>query len=282
MNMRLIRLCIAILFILMLESSVDSEVGFYHFDTRTAEKLMFSAVNRIRLSNSLPILRRDEKLEKAARIHASDMVSRNFFDHINPDGEGPRERALSLGLPYPVSENLGVLSSYGLTLEEVVDELMYSLMESPKHRSNILSPCITDIGISFAQDKDNNTSFIKLEKIGSSHLGFGTVVICQEFMRKGLKSYDPDPFPKDIKKDQSIVFNAQTYRDFDTVFIEIVEKQNGKSIEINELVLFERTFQERLNFSQSGDFHLKISGNLYNDNNQFINEELATFPIHVD
>jgi hypothetical protein len=210
------------------------------------------------------------------------MVTRNFFDHHNPDGDGPRERALSLGIPYPVSENLGVLSSYGLTIDEVVDELLNSLMESPIHRANILNPDITEIGISFAQDKDGKTDFIKLEKIGSSHLGFGTVVVCQEFMKRGLANYQPEPFPDEIKKGESISLNGETYKDFDTLLIEVYEKDNGKLVKTKEVVLFERAFEEKFQFNRDGTYDLKISGNIYIDNNQTKSEELVIFQIRVE
>lgn len=279
--MKVIKIVLAIFITFTLQSAVDSEAGYYHFDSVTAEKLMLSAINRIRLENGLSILKRNPKLERAARLHAFDMINRNYFDHTNPDGEGPRERALSLGIPYPVSENLGVLSSYGLNLENVVNELFKSLMDSPKHRANILNPTITDIGIAFVQDKENKTDFIKIERIGTSRLGFGTVVVCQEFMRKGLISYYPEPFPKEIKKGESIFFNGQTYKDFDTILFELIEKGKGTRVNSRELVMFERSFEEKLQFTRHGDFNLRIIGNVYDKDNNFMSEELVTFPLRV-
>lgn len=33
----------------------------------------------------------------AARVHSLDMYNRDYFDHINPEGEGPTERAVNAG-----------------------------------------------------------------------------------------------------------------------------------------------------------------------------------------
>jgi uncharacterized protein YkwD len=52
---------------------------------------MFSAINRIRLENHLQLLSRNPDLTRVANRHTRDMIKRNFFDHVNPDGDGPRE-----------------------------------------------------------------------------------------------------------------------------------------------------------------------------------------------
>jgi len=243
---------------------------------------MFSAINRIRLKHDLPILKKNEVLGKAAKSHAIDIITRNFFDHCNPDGKCPRERISALGIPYPVSENLGVLSSYGLTMEEVVEELLKSLMDSPEHRANILNPDITDMGISFVQDKNQVTDFIKLEKFGPSHIGYGTVVVCQEFMKRGLTRYEPLPFPREFKRGSSITINAETYKDFDTVVIELVDRNGGSKLKSSEQAIFERNFSENMNFIRSGQFDLKISGRNYDDQNNTTSEELVTFEVNVN
>ncbi|HWP05656.1 MAG TPA: CAP domain-containing protein [Polyangiaceae bacterium] len=43
------------------------------------------------------------ELRCAARLHSKDMSERNFFDHVNPDGEGPEERMRAAGYVFAVS-----------------------------------------------------------------------------------------------------------------------------------------------------------------------------------
>jgi hypothetical protein len=262
-------------------SSVDGQIEYYHFDSRKAEKLMFSAINRVRLENKLPILKSNQDLNRMAGLHARDMIQRDFFDHVNPDGDDPRARAQKIGIRFPVSENLGILSSFGLSLDEVVTELLKSLLESPEHRANLLNPNLTEIGLAFAQDKDQKTSIIDIKKIGDSKLGYGTVVVCQDFMKRGLKSLNPDPFPSSVEKGDNIVISGETYRDFDTVMIEIEESETHKMIRKTEIALFGRTFEERVHFFKNGNFTLKISGNSYKDERTYLTEELIAIDISV-
>jgi uncharacterized protein YkwD len=111
-------------------------------DARFAEEL-FNRVNAERarggdckaagrLGASAPLMH-DEKLACAARAQASDMVERHFFDHKNPDGEGPAERARRAGYLDPVAENLA-WSLAG------ADEVMRSWLASPGHCRNLLNP----------------------------------------------------------------------------------------------------------------------------------------------
>ncbi|MFH1514234.1 MAG: CAP domain-containing protein [bacterium] len=274
---------IFILLILLLNPTPSiGQIEYFHFDNRLAEKLMFSAVNRIRYENNLSILSRDENLAKTASSHTRDMIHRNFFDHINPDGVGPRERAREFGVPYPISENLGILSSYGLDLNNVIEELLKSMLDSPKHRANLLNPNISKIGIAFAQDRNHDTNIISSDEIADSHLGYGTIVVCQLFMKRGLKNIYGNPIPDKVKKGDRIILSAVTYADFDNVLIELQETNGGRTIRTTEIVLFERFFEENIRFPKTGEFDLSISGINYKDNVPSDTEELATFKITVE
>lgn len=280
--LRILKLTIALAIFLSLSPSTDGQIDYYYFDSRLAEKLTFSAINSIRFENDLMLLHRDTRLAKAANRHSRDMIERNFFDHVNPDGNGPRERAVEMGVPYPVSENLGILSSYGLEINSVIEELLESLMSSPEHRANLLNPDISEIGIAFAQDKEQKTDIIDIEKLGDSHLGYGTVVLCQLFMKRGLANVKPAPFLTEYKKGDSILLSAETYKDFDTVKIELKASNGGRMIRTTEIALFERSFEEKLRFPREGEYALEISGVNYIDGSASQKEELATFIITVE
>jgi hypothetical protein len=73
---------------------------------------MFDNLNAYRAENGLPALRYSKNLEAAASAHAQDMYTRDFFDSVNPDGDGPWERAQAAGYCLTsVSENIGLTSS---------------------------------------------------------------------------------------------------------------------------------------------------------------------------
>lgn len=83
----------------------------------------------------------------AARVHSRDMADRNFFDHVNPDGEDPFDRIARTGYgPYRTAgENIAL----GTDTPEQVVELW---MGSPGHCSNIMNPDYVHIGVGYVGD----------------------------------------------------------------------------------------------------------------------------------
>lgn len=80
-------------------------------------------------------------LRCAARLHSKDMDERDFYQHVNPDRDGPRERMEAVGfIDGPWAENI----VKGPTSAE---EAMEGFMESPGHCSNIMSPELSAVGI---------------------------------------------------------------------------------------------------------------------------------------
>ena len=139
------------------------------------ENMILQKINQERTSRGLGALTENIKLDTAARRHSEDMAIRNFFDHTNPDGIGPNERASAAGYPlrrpapgggyfYGVGENIikyPVISSVGIIWfipyaiprvawydnNAMADALVQSWMDSPGHRANILDPDYVEIGI---------------------------------------------------------------------------------------------------------------------------------------
>lgn len=71
-------------------------------------------------------------LTAAARAHSADMAARNFFDHTNPDGDSPTDRARDAGYGGTAGENIAAGHA-------TVDLAHRAWMESVGHRKNILS-----------------------------------------------------------------------------------------------------------------------------------------------
>ncbi|BAU87675.1 allergen V5/tpx-1 family protein [Streptomyces laurentii] len=69
------------------------------------------------------------------------MAARDFFDHTNPDGDGPGERVTATGYQW---------STYGENIakgQATAAEVMEGWMNSPGHRANILNCDFREIGI---------------------------------------------------------------------------------------------------------------------------------------
>ncbi len=95
-------------------------------------KQMFDNLNAYRVQSGLTPLRYSKSLEAAANLHAEDMPMRRFFDHVNPDGDGPMERVLAQGFcTTAVGENIAMTPAS--------DTLQVQLLwqSSPGHDANM-------------------------------------------------------------------------------------------------------------------------------------------------
>ncbi len=83
------------------------------------------------------------KLQSAARNHSLDMASREYFDHVNPDGENPGQRIATTGYSATTwGENI----AWGQTTPE---QVVASWMSSSGHCANIMGSSFTEIGIGY-------------------------------------------------------------------------------------------------------------------------------------
>ncbi len=107
---------------------------------------MFEALNRYREENGLAPLIYSGKLEEIADAHARDLWQRSFFDHINPDGLGPGDRAVQAGFCHEyVGENIAA----GQTS---VESVMRAWKNSPSHDRNMLLSQYVYVGMGFSRD----------------------------------------------------------------------------------------------------------------------------------
>ncbi len=105
---------------------------------------MFEALNDFRVSKGLAKLRYSKVLEKAANAHALDMYTRDFFDHINPDGDGPLERALDAGFC-----RVGMIGENIAWNYPTVADVQTGWENSPHHYENMALPEFTLVGMGY-------------------------------------------------------------------------------------------------------------------------------------
>lgn len=112
--------------------------------------------NEERLGRGLRPLTWNDQLSFVARKHSNDMYERDFFEHQNPDGDWPTDRAKKLGISMPlncIAENAAnvplVSPSCGLIKNEkdAAKCFVESWVDSPGHRDNLLSRYLDEIGV---------------------------------------------------------------------------------------------------------------------------------------
>lgn len=83
-------------------------------------------------------------LRCAARVHTKDMADRNYFDHTNPDGDGPQPRIEAAGY-------MG-WTGWGENIAAGSPDAAGSVgqwMGSDGHCANIMNPDFTEIGVGY-------------------------------------------------------------------------------------------------------------------------------------
>lgn len=103
------------------------------------------AVNQERASRNITTLTYNTKLAAAADYKANDMITRDYFSHVDPDGHYIWDKIVAEGYtPYTVlGENLAI---------DFPDTqgLMDAWINSPTHRANILNAAFKDQGVGVA------------------------------------------------------------------------------------------------------------------------------------
>ncbi len=111
------------------------------FASEITPQAVIDSMNVYRRQAGLPPLREEARLVKAADDRIRDMEDLGYWGHESPDGRAPFVWLRAEGYHYQYAgENLAA----GFETNEL---LVSSWMESPGHRSNILSPLYTDCGV---------------------------------------------------------------------------------------------------------------------------------------
>ncbi|MEL7461121.1 MAG: CAP domain-containing protein [Pseudomonadota bacterium] len=134
------------------------------------EQMMVELINRARMDVSAEVDRQDEglasgissaddtplavvpTLSEAARDHSENMDNQQFFDHEDPAGDLPWDRAEDAGHANTyVGENIAVISSFSTNFDEQarVEALHAGLWESDGHQRNMLRDDWTEIGAGY-------------------------------------------------------------------------------------------------------------------------------------
>ncbi|MEU3461843.1 CAP domain-containing protein [Streptomyces sp. NPDC006733] len=106
----------------------------------TAQAAVLKLVNAERAKVGCAPVTADASLDKLAQAFSEDMAIRDFFDHTDPDGKTPWDRAKAAGVANLGGENI----ARGQADAEAV---MTAWMNSAGHRANILNCDYKTLGI---------------------------------------------------------------------------------------------------------------------------------------
>ncbi len=120
------------------------------------ERQMLDLINAERTSRGLNPVQLELRLNDSAEDHSSWMLHQDVFAHTGAGGSSAGQRMESAGFQFSGTwtwaENIAWQSTRGAPgLADDVADLHNSLMNSPGHRANILSPDVELVGIGIEQ-----------------------------------------------------------------------------------------------------------------------------------
>ncbi|MEI7690548.1 MAG: CAP domain-containing protein [bacterium] len=149
----------------LLSSQVLLGVTYVSGPTLTADNIEVLKQNVIQLTNDERVkdgesaLTENKALDLAAQTKLDDMFTRNYWDHVAPDGKQAWDFINATDYQYVYAgENLarGFLDA---------KSSMNAWMNSPSHRKNILNPNYRDIGVAVGYGKINDKSTVLIVQI---------------------------------------------------------------------------------------------------------------------
>ena len=117
---------------------------------KEVERRIYQLTNEARRKSHLPPLSQDDTLVTTARAHSYDMLNRNFFNHLNPDGKAPQDRIAPAYSRTLARTGENIWSGHGYDYGDsklMARVIMDSWMTSPGHRANLLNPNYTHLGV---------------------------------------------------------------------------------------------------------------------------------------
>ncbi|MDQ3158751.1 MAG: CAP domain-containing protein [bacterium] len=137
------------------------------YSTEMSSENLLIETNRQRTNNDLDALEVNDKLSEAAREKAEDMVERNYWSHLTPEGSSPWIFVNDEGYKYSrAGENL----AYGFSNSE---QVIAGWMNSESHKDNILDKDYQEVGFGYANSpnydgKGKNTVVVAMYGTPSS------------------------------------------------------------------------------------------------------------------
>jgi len=173
------------------------------FDLAKDRTNLLNLINDERAKYNLGDVTIDASLNNLAQLHSEDMSEKNYFSHIDLDGNTPNDRRIALNIPTPVGENLAEAPNIYYS--------HYGLMRSGIHRRNLLDPKWVRVGIGIA--KNSQGQLLVTEEFSTNPLtSIDIANIKTDYLNK-INDYRSEKGLPSTSIDDTLASIAQTWSD---------------------------------------------------------------------
>ncbi len=118
----------------------------------TGEQYLLDNINATRAAAGLGTLTIDPTLEQLSRSRSTDMATRGYFSHYTPEGTTFIDMINNLNLYY---SNIGEIINRNNYDDASSPQIAFtSFMNSPLHKSYIMTPEFSEVGVGIATDSN--------------------------------------------------------------------------------------------------------------------------------
>jgi len=115
---------------------------------RALERATACVIDAERRRRGRSALRTTARLQRAARAHARDMVARDYFAHLAPDGTRVSDRIRRTGYLRGVRAwHVGEVLAWGVGPRGSARATVRAWLRSPPHRAVVLDRSFRDVGV---------------------------------------------------------------------------------------------------------------------------------------
>jgi uncharacterized protein YkwD len=121
---------------------------------QSSTQAVLGQINQVRAAHGLRPVALVYGLQRAARVHSSDMVARDYFLHESgPGGEAFSRRIGRFWHPNAAGVSIGEILAWGSGTFASPAAAVRGWLNSPPHRAILLSPRFTLVGIGVAHGR---------------------------------------------------------------------------------------------------------------------------------
>ena len=149
------------------EASLEQETS--GLKEEIAQRILIKT-NAIRSSQGFAELLQDDEMDQLATLHSANMVTHDFFDHIDHEGNSPSERADKLNYNWStIAENIGYVPWFETvtgcgdtrSAEAIADCVVEGWKNSPGHYANMIGN-FKELGVGVAFTQDSTAYFTQM------------------------------------------------------------------------------------------------------------------------
>ena len=151
------------------ESSEDESTESKDLKGEIAIKIL-NKTNAIRSAQGLEDLLQDDEMDALASLHSENMITYDFFDHVDHEGKSPSERADDLDFVWSsIAENIGYVPWFENVIgcgdtrsaEAIAECVVEGWRNSPGHYTNMIGD-FDELGVGVAFTQDSTAYFTQV------------------------------------------------------------------------------------------------------------------------